>query len=139
MPDPLACERYRAVVSLQLDGELSALAAVLDQDHAERCEDCQAYTRKLEAITARIRATPPQPFLASIDLPRDHRVARHNTLRAFAALGLLVALATALGSSAGPSPARAPQAAYLQSVDYERQLLRALARPSGVPGSAKAA
>jgi hypothetical protein len=121
-----------------MDGELSALAAVLDQDHADRCEDCRAFADKLEAITARIRATPPQPFLGTIEVPHDHRLARHNTLRAFAALGLLLALATALGSSAGPPPARAPQAAYLQSIDYERQLLRVLARPGGMPGWAKA-
>jgi predicted anti-sigma-YlaC factor YlaD len=139
-----ACERFRAFASLRVDGEQTRLEAARQAGHAAHCEDCRAYASELAAITARIRATPAEQLLAPIPLglhqpaPRRQRTLR-PVAHAVAALALVLLIAQGRDDAAGPGLAQ-PRlgAAYFQSMDYERQLQRALRRQTSLRGTRKA-
>jgi hypothetical protein len=141
----LDCERFREVASLRLDGEQTRLEAARQAEHAARCEECCAYASELAAITARIRAAPaeqppaPVPLAMHGLLPAQKRTTR-PLRHAAAALAIVLLIAAGrddLGGPGGPAQPRFEDA-YLQSIDYERQLLRAVRRPSGMRGASKA-
>jgi anti-sigma factor RsiW len=54
----VVCERVRAQVSLELDGELSQLEQRMLGLHLERCAPCAAYASDVRDITDRIRTAP---------------------------------------------------------------------------------
>jgi hypothetical protein len=137
------CDRFRVIASLQPDGELTRLEAARHAGHAAQCDDCRAYASELAAITARIRATPAQPLLAPITVgmpkPLPARRRLRPAARGAAAMAIGVLVASGLDGSRGRGPGQPVHvAAYFQSIDYERQLLRALRRPAGVRGTSKA-
>ena len=53
---PVACERVRVQVSLELDGELSQLERAMLAAHVARCADCRAYRSEVHAFTRALRA-----------------------------------------------------------------------------------
>jgi len=53
---PVACERVRSQVSLELDGELSQLERAMLAAHVLRCADCRAYRGDVHALTRALRA-----------------------------------------------------------------------------------
>jgi predicted anti-sigma-YlaC factor YlaD len=53
---PVACERVRGQVSLELDGELSQLERAMLAAHVLRCADCRGYRGDVQAFTRALRA-----------------------------------------------------------------------------------
>jgi anti-sigma factor RsiW len=71
---PVVCERVRAQVSLQLDGELSELERRMLESHLGRCSECAGYARDVSSITELLRDAPLEPLPAPIAVPRPRRV-----------------------------------------------------------------
>jgi predicted anti-sigma-YlaC factor YlaD len=144
MTNPTACERARTWLSLRLDAELSQLERTLLDSHLSRCADCAAAGDRLEAVTATIRSTPPQPPPGSV-VPR---LRTRGSLRAFyAAAGAALATTAALGGvgalgalhfvpdrDAAPKVQRVSAVAGRMSDDLEllaaARVLRAAERPT---------
>jgi predicted anti-sigma-YlaC factor YlaD len=55
---PVVCERVRAQVSLEVDGELSQLERAMLAAHVLRCAECRAHRRDVHALTRALRAAP---------------------------------------------------------------------------------
>ena len=53
---PVACERVRSQVSLEVDGELSQLERAMVAAHVLRCADCRGYRADVHAFTRALRA-----------------------------------------------------------------------------------
>ena len=101
------CERVRAQVSLELDGELSQLERAMVAAHLERCGSCRAYEADVTALTAKLRATPPERAERAVDLPRRRRpAALAGQLQVGAAAAVVVVAAGLSILSGSPSPER---------------------------------
>ncbi len=136
--DPL-CERTRAWASLELDGELSELEALLFYEHVKDCSDCAAVVDDLRRIATILRAAPLVEPMRSFEFPSRQPLQGHVwrvPVRALAAAATVLALAVGLGvlgNSLGGSPSRAPEkvspeiAFFPRSIDNE---LRQLRQPS---------
>lgn len=53
---PVACERVRGQVSLEVDGDLSQLERAMLAAHVLRCAECRAYRSDVHAFTRALRA-----------------------------------------------------------------------------------
>jgi predicted anti-sigma-YlaC factor YlaD len=53
---PVACERVRSQVSLEVDGDLSQLERAMLAAHVLRCAECRAYRSDVHAFTRALRA-----------------------------------------------------------------------------------
>jgi anti-sigma factor RsiW len=132
-PDPI-CDRVRGQISLELDGELSQLERVMIAKHVERCPSCAHFREGLSEITSALREAPLEALARPIEMPRLRRAMladlRRGTVRvAAAAAGMALVLSLGLANSGvfGPGTPReqpAAHSAYLQSMDYESQLIR---------------
>ena len=141
----IVCERVRAQVSLELDGELSQLERRMLASHLERCPQCHAFAADVRAFTEDLRNAP----LETLDQPVVvRRLRRATTARlqigaaavlAFAALGLGSQLASS--EPQGPSLSRfegAPNLSPRTSVLEREQAILQVVRPGTplpVPGS----
>ena len=147
IPASVVCERVRAQISLELDGELSQLERRMLSSHLARCAHCAEYAVGVRDLTERIRREP----LVAMGRPvvvRRRRMLTTTRLQvgvaaafALAALGLGTQLAT-LPESQGPSLARfegRPNLSPPRSVaEQEQAILRVVkvGRPLPPPGSA---
>ena len=131
MGDVLAtCERARAWMSADLDGELSEIERALLRAHVADCAGCTGHVRELAAATVRLRfAALEQPDLPAFVAPRTSRV----PLRAVQAVAAAAAVATAAGlgtllgapqAPSSPAPHRVPS----RIVDVTDQKLLGLGR-----------
>jgi predicted anti-sigma-YlaC factor YlaD len=101
------CERTRAYVSLEIDGELSEFEREFLTTHLVRCSDCRAYRANVDAVTREIRETPLEVPTRRVSIsvpaaPRRRRVAHlaRYPLGAAAAFAVaLVGTATLVGPS----------------------------------------
>jgi anti-sigma factor RsiW len=106
------CERARAWISLDLDGELSQFERALLDAHLDRCEACATAAAETRALTETLRGAPLERPGMRLELPgraparRGRRVAVRLALAA-----TLAALAAGLGvlagsfqSGGGPAP-----------------------------------
>lgn len=98
-PNDPQCERARAWVSLELDGELSQLEAALLAAHLGRCESCAVAAAGMRALAGTLRAAalevPTTPVAVEVE-----RKPRHLAVR-LALAATLAALAAGLGIVAG--------------------------------------
>ena len=116
----LVCERFRAFVSLELDGELAELEHAMLDSHLERCARCRAYRADVVAVTAALLAAKLER--AHVTLPPRTQL-RQRRLHAAAAAAFVVL--TALGSVMGMTSQRqaalrrdaAPQGVVLMPQD----------------------
>jgi predicted anti-sigma-YlaC factor YlaD len=108
MPGSVLCERVRAQVSLQLDGELSELEARMLDAHLVRCADCSAYAHNVRSFTQTVRAAPLESPSVPVVVhrPRKALLGRFQ-VAATAALALV-----AVGIASQLAPAR-PQSVAL--------------------------
>jgi anti-sigma factor RsiW len=131
-PNPI-CDRVRSQVSVELDGELSQLERAMVAWHLERCPTCAAFSANAVALTDALRSAPLEALERPLAVPslrrRAYAEVRSGAIRAAAAaVGVAVILSIGLsnsgrlGSDAQSEPAA--HGAYLQSMDYERQLMR---------------
>jgi predicted anti-sigma-YlaC factor YlaD len=92
------CKRARALVSLGLDGELSAVEQAMLRAHVGCCAACAAFACDLGALTQEIRTAPQQRPVADVSLHRRRAATRALQLGAAAAA---VAIAAGFGGLAG--------------------------------------
>jgi predicted anti-sigma-YlaC factor YlaD len=145
---PPACERARAQLSAEADGELSELEGAELARHLAACGSCRAYRGQVDGFTGALRAAPLADPDFPIFVPKRRVViaARLQVGAAAAAVLAVVALAAVrssgheLGSSIGLVNASA-RPAYLDSASYEQRLIdqaRAAHIRPRTPGSAVA-
>jgi len=127
---PPACERARAQLSVDADGELSQLEDAELARHLAVCGSCRAYQAEVEGFTGALRAAPLADPGFPIFVPRRRVVvaARIQVGAAAAAALVVVALAAARGSGHElASPVGLVNAstrpAYLDSASYEQRLI----------------
>jgi anti-sigma factor RsiW len=89
------CERVRAQISLELDGQLSQLERVMLARHVERCADCRAYRADVTAATYALRHAPLEPVERSVSVRRPSRLTAARLQVAVAAMVALVTLGIA--------------------------------------------
>ena len=133
-PNPI-CDRVRGQISLELDGELSQLERAMVASHVRRCPSCAAFRANATSFTLSMRTAPLEALERPIELPSLRRRAlaevRFSTVR-IAAVAAGIAIALSLGVSTNteflgsrtPTGASGARAAYLDSMDYERQIMR---------------
>jgi predicted anti-sigma-YlaC factor YlaD len=139
LPRSSGCERARAYISLELDGELSRFEHALLGSHLARCGACSSYRAEVGAITTRLRTTPPVELARPTTLPQRRRA--YLDAGAAASVAAAVMLVVGIGSlvtSVRTQRTAAPastQPAYLQSVDYELQWLERARPYNRAPGA----
>ena len=110
---PQNCDRARAWVSLNLDGELSELEGLMLESHLARCEACRAFAADAAGFTTALRTAALEPLERPVSLPAGRRTMRRAVQ--FGAAAALVAASVGLGSLFGavgsgrthaPSPPR---------------------------------
>jgi len=122
----IVCERVRAQISLDLDGELSQLEQAMVASHLGRCPACRAYAADVRALTQMVRRAPLERMGRPVVVRRRRRVLSARlqagaaaALLAVAALGISVGLASQGGSNdrLAPLPAavRFPSQAQLEA------------------------
>jgi anti-sigma factor RsiW len=138
----VVCDRVRAQVSLELDGELSQLEQRMLTAHLERCAECARYAEDVRDLTRRIRSAP----LAQMQRPVVVRRRRPITTTriqigvaaalALAALGLGTELAAVPASQNGSfarfdgKPSLSPPRSV---VEREEAILRVVRVGRGLP------
>ncbi len=119
------CDRVRAWVSVELDGELSQFEIALLRTHLAGCEDCRKFAAEARAITGELRAAPPERLDAPISLPRRRRGSFRSVQVAVAASAVAaVGLGSVLGSlgSRDAITARSAAPSALERVSPTRQI-----------------
>jgi anti-sigma factor RsiW len=100
------CERVRAQVSIELDGELSELERRMLDAHLVRCPACREYLEDVASFTTKLRNAPLEHIGRPIRIHRPRRVALARVH-----VGLAAALAIAVVGSVlqlgFPAPQRA--------------------------------
>src|SRR5215218_6294209 len=134
---PVVCERFRAYVSLSLDGELAELEQLMLDSHLERCAGCGAFAVEAGASTAALRAAEPVAPRHVITVPALYRRTPLRAFQAAAAAAVAVA-AAAVALTVTPAPSRTPQptiprAQALAVIGAQRQFvnLNGIARSAG--------
>jgi anti-sigma factor RsiW len=139
----IVCERIRAQVSLELDGELSQLEQRMLDSHLERCANCAHYAEEVRDVTYRIRTAPPATLRRPVVL-RRRRAMTTTRLQigvaaafALAALGLGLELAPSQTGSLARFEGRPSLSPPQSVVDREQAILRVVrvGRPLPSPGS----
>ena len=100
-----ACDRVRAQVSLELDGELSQLERAMVAAHVVRCGGCRAFRSGATAVTRELRAAALEQPPPSVLVRRPRRI---STVARFQA-GVAAAMAFTIVGVA--SQVAAPQRA----------------------------
>ena len=135
-----ACERARAWVPRELDGELNEFCRVGLRHHLARCVECSRYAADVEWFTALLRDAPLEPY--SCNAATFHRRRQRRVLRvvpSVAALALVATItATAVSIELGrdngrsPEPSNSVPATTLPELGAQVQvLLRPLKLPIG--------
>jgi hypothetical protein len=127
---PVICERVRAQISLELDGELSQFERVLVGSHVARCADCAAYRDEVSSFTELLRAAPAERMDAPVVVTKLRRsyIGRVSAVGAAAAAVLALGVATQVSdqqpsgvNSSGIQNIRYPTLGQIQN---EQTLLR---------------
>jgi hypothetical protein len=101
---PVVCERVRAQVSIELDGELSELERRMLDAHLARCSACRTYAADVASFTTKLRSAPLERIGRPIHVHRPRHVALTH-----AHVGLAAALAIAVVGSVLQLGLPAPQ------------------------------
>ena len=90
----IICDRVRAQISLELDGELSQLERRMLAAHLDRCAECDAYQADVATFTHSLRTAPAERPQRPFVLPRRRWSSLGSAqvgvaaMLAFAALGV---------------------------------------------------
>jgi predicted anti-sigma-YlaC factor YlaD len=68
------CERARAWISAELDGELSEFESTLLQGHLHECRACGAFRTSAGTFTRELRQAPLEPLAHPIAVPGRRRI-----------------------------------------------------------------
>jgi predicted anti-sigma-YlaC factor YlaD len=88
---PVVCDRVRAQISVDLDGELSQLERAMLASHLERCADCRSYAAEVTAFTQALRDEPLEGLERPVVVVRRSR--RVAAVRLPAAVAAVMAIA----------------------------------------------
>lgn len=88
---PVVCDRVRAQISVDLDGELSQLERAMLASHLARCADCRSYAAEVTAFTHALRETPLERIETPVVVQRRSR--RVIAVRLPASVAAVLALA----------------------------------------------
>lgn len=102
------CERVRALVSLDLDGELSELESAIVEAHLDDCRACRAHRARVATTTYVMRSAPLEPLPRPIQLPARRRLVRPAVLSSAAAAAVAAAAALAILNVATPPDSGRP-------------------------------
>jgi predicted anti-sigma-YlaC factor YlaD len=136
----VACDRVRAQISLELDGEISQLERALVDAHLRRCADCSAFRARARAFTTELRVAPLARPPADLHVSRPRRisvVARYQAGVAAAMALAIVGVASEMATpQRGDSQFRSIRVVHFQSqneLEHELTMLAvsADARASG--------
>jgi anti-sigma factor RsiW len=85
------CDRMRAWISAELDGELSEFEAILLRGHLGRCDSCSMFKADAATFAAALRGAPLEPMSRPVAITHRRRIA-FQPLRvpAVAALAVLM-------------------------------------------------
>jgi predicted anti-sigma-YlaC factor YlaD len=72
---PQKCERARAWISAELDGELSEFESVLLLSHLGQCVSCSTFRADTSTFSAALRDAPPEPMSRPVSVSRRRRIA----------------------------------------------------------------
>jgi len=147
-----ACQRFRRLAALSVDGELSELGTLALARHLERCPSCSSFAATVARATGEIRATELEPVRVQWSPVREprgvDRLARSALTLAGVACVAAFAGATlqAVGSRPGAPPVRPVLVIDASGADTAREtrsFIRglkdaALAREVGVPAPGEA-
>ncbi len=111
------CDRVRAQVSLELDGELSQLERAMVAAHLERCSDCRAYESEVTAFTGLLRQAPLKEMESPVVVRRPRRTIAARLQAGVAAAVAVAALGAASqvapeGEGPAPSPSESREIQY---------------------------
>ncbi len=100
-PIAVSCERTRAYVSLEIDGELSEFERGFLRSHLGRCASCEAYRSEIAVFTKHIREAPVEAPSSGvrIQVRAKSRFAASQLGAAAAAAVVVVGIATLLTPS----------------------------------------
>jgi anti-sigma factor RsiW len=141
----VVCDRVRAQVSLELDGELSQLEQRMLSAHLERCADCARYADDVRDLTERIRTAPAALMQRPVVVRRRRAITTTRIQIGVAAAFALAALG--LGTELAASPSQSGSLARFEGqpnlspsrsvVEREQAILRVVrvGRPLPSPGS----
>lgn len=88
---PQKCDRMRAWISAELDGELSEFESVLLHGHLVVCEGCSAFRADAVTFAAALRDSPLETMSRPVNVSRRRRIA-FQPLRAPAAAALAISM-----------------------------------------------
>ncbi len=91
----MICERVRAQISLELDGELSQLERAMVSSHLERCGECHSYRVEARAFTRLLRDAPTERMTTPVCVRRPRRSYAGRVQAGIAAAAAVVALGVA--------------------------------------------
>ena len=122
----VVCERVRAQVSLELDGELSQLERRMVSAHLSRCAECRIFADGTSSFTRALREAPLERFerpIAVRQLRRPAVLGRFQVGVAAAVAMVAVGIASQLGFGADPRAASAGAITQFQTrAELEREL-----------------
>jgi predicted anti-sigma-YlaC factor YlaD len=121
------CDRVRAQVSLEVDGELSQLERRMLRAHLDRCEDCSTFSAEVQGFTREIRSAPLEPVGRPVAIPRLRRpsFARVQVAAVAAVFVAAAGIAGQLGALPEVSDGIGSEASRVQfqtRADLEREL-----------------
>ena len=101
------CDRFRALYSASLDGELSEIDAARLEAHLSTCSGCNTYAVATASASRLVRETPlEQPGFRIVVPGRRLALARKfQVSAAAAAVAVTVGLSVAVGTISGPTVA----------------------------------
>ena len=123
------CERVRAFVSLELDGELSELERSVLEAHTDDCRACREYRSSVIGYTLALRSAAPEAPGRSFWIPRPRRRLAPVSMTAAAAAAVAVFVGGFLTVLSSAEPARAPRLGITNQAPGER----AVPGPAGDP------
>jgi len=116
---PLVCERVRAQVSLQLDGELSELERRMVASHLARCPECHAYERDTAVLTRLLREAPLESSRYPVVVRRPQRVSVAHLQVGVAAAVAVVVLGVAVQTAGLERQGSSSRSSLAAPVRYE--------------------
>jgi predicted anti-sigma-YlaC factor YlaD len=98
----VACDRVRAQISLELDGEISQLERALVSAHLRRCADCHAFRERVRGFTTEFRAAPLVRPPADLHVRRPRRISVVARYQAGVAAAMALAIVGVAAEIAAP-------------------------------------
>src|SRR6266508_6170062 len=88
----VACDRVRAQISLEVDGEISQLERAMVAAHTLRCADCHAFRARVRVFTSELRAAPLVRPPANLHVRRPRRISLVARYQAGVAAAMALAI-----------------------------------------------